>query len=140
MRYHRNFLKLVGSGSGSVKILRKGSASGSVRFSRIRALEKRVYSQYILPCQNFVQSTSSEGVAAFVKGYNQGCADPGKSYGSGSGYLLKKSYGSDQFPKNVMGSHKIHTFSRTDIAIASILLYFGNLLGYKVKSYKKPKN
>ena len=39
--------------------------------------------------------------------------------------------GSDQFQKIVMGSHKIQIFSRTDIAIASKLLYFGNLFGYK---------
>ena len=47
--------------------------------------------------------TYSEGVTAFVKGYNQGCADPGKSYGSGS--FLRNFYGSgsDQFQKNVMG-------------------------------------
>ena len=62
---------------------------------------------------------------------NQGCADPVKSYRSGS--FSKNSYGSgsDQFLKIVMRSNKIQIFSRTDIAIASKLLNLGNLFGYK---------
>ena len=73
--------------------------------------------------------TSSEGVAAIVKGYNQGCVDPGKSYGSGS--FSKIFSGSDQSQKLVMKYHKIQIFSMPDIAIVSKLLYFGNLFGYK---------
>ena len=46
MRYHKDFLKLVGS--GSVKISRKGSGSGSVRFSRIRATLITMHSRVIL--------------------------------------------------------------------------------------------
>ena len=63
--------------------------------------------------------------------HNQGCVDPGKSFGSGTGSFSKKFYGSDQFQKEFMGSHKIQIYSRVDVAIASKLQYFGNLLGYK---------
>ena len=45
--------------------------------------------------------------------------------------LFRIRNGSDQFQNIVMGSHKIQIFSRTDIAIAPKLLYFGNLTGYK---------
>ena len=44
--------------------------------------------------EEFYMRTSSEGIAAFVKGYKQGCADPGKSYGSGSGSFSRNFYGS----------------------------------------------
>ena len=100
-----------------------------------------------LPIPNFCTPkngyfTSSEGVAAFVKGYNQGVFNPGLR---GSGKIVRIRIrilsekilririrnGSDQFQKNSMGSHKIQIFSRADIAIASKLQYFGSLCGYK---------
>ena len=51
-----------------------------------------------------------------------------------------RNYRSDQFQKNFMGSQEIQIFLSTDIAIASKLLYFGNLCGYKrnlTQNYQK---